>query len=442
MPDSTPPETTSPQSSVQSTMPHGSVPLEFTPRGWDTVRALLAKGVTIPNPLSLDIGPDVDPDRISGDGVVLHAGCRISGAKTVVSAGVELGREGPVTLEDCRLGPNVELKGGYAAKAVFLAGANMGLGHHVREGCLLEEEAGGAHCVGLKQTILLPYVTLGSLINFCDCLMAGGTSRSDHSEVGSSYIHFNFTPSGDKTTPSLFGDVPRGVMLRERPIFLGGQGGAVGPVEVAYGAVVGAGSVLRSDVVQEDSLTVVGAPASATQPFATDSYRSLNRMVAKNLRYLANLDALEQWYRHVRRPFFAAQPLGEAVFEGALEMIASARAERTTRLRKLAAKLPQTDDAQRTFVDRVDAVTAIFGQVGVEPDRHFLRDLRAEADAGVGYLDAVKALPDEDVTLGTRWLSDVVSSQYGKAVDLLPAVARLPRPGAAGPAALRRTNIH
>ena len=106
----------------------------------------------------------------------------------------------------------------------------MGPGAQVREGCLLEEEANGAHCVGLKQTILFPFVTLGSLINFCDCLMAGGTSRKDHSEVGSSYIHFNFTPDGDKTTASLFGDVPRGVMLDQPPIFLGGQGGAVGPV--------------------------------------------------------------------------------------------------------------------------------------------------------------------------------------------------------------------
>jgi UDP-N-acetylglucosamine/UDP-N-acetylgalactosamine diphosphorylase len=86
----------------------------------------------------------------------------------------------------------------------------MGLGGHVREACLLEEQANGAHCVGLKHTILFPFVTLGSLINFCDCLMAGGTSRKDHSEVGSSYIHFNFTPEGDKTTASLIGDVPRG----------------------------------------------------------------------------------------------------------------------------------------------------------------------------------------------------------------------------------------
>ena len=61
----------------------------------------------------------------------------------------------------------------------------MGLGAQVREGCILEEEANGAHCVGIKQTILFPFVTLGSLINFCDCLMAGGTSRKDHSEAGS-----------------------------------------------------------------------------------------------------------------------------------------------------------------------------------------------------------------------------------------------------------------
>lgn len=54
--------------------------------------------------------------------------------------------------------------------------------------------------------------------------MAGGTSRKDHSEVGSSYIHFNFTPDGDKTTPSLIGDVPRGEMLNQTPIFLGRQG--------------------------------------------------------------------------------------------------------------------------------------------------------------------------------------------------------------------------
>lgn len=62
-------------------------------------------------------------------------------------------------------------------------------------------------------------------------------------------------------------------------------------------------------------------------------YRSANRMVAKNLRYLGELAALEAWHRHVRAPFFAAQELGALVGAGALAMLDSARAERISRLR-------------------------------------------------------------------------------------------------------------
>ncbi len=151
-----------------------------------------------------------------------------------------------MTITDVRLGPGSSIAAGYAANSVLLEGASLGSGAHLREGTLLEEQASGAHTVGLKQTILLPYVTLGSLINFCDCLMSGGTSRKDHSEVGSSYIHFNYTPDGDKTTPSLFGDVVHGALLDQPAIFLGGQGGTVGPVSVGFGSVVAAGGQHRS----------------------------------------------------------------------------------------------------------------------------------------------------------------------------------------------------
>ncbi len=113
----------------------------------------------------------------------------------------------------------------------------MGLGAHVREGCLLEEEASGAHCVGLKQTILLPFVTLGSLVNFCDCLMAGGTSREDHSEVGSSYIHFNYTPDGDKThAVALRRRAPRGDARPASDLPGGpGRGGGAGAGGLRHG---------------------------------------------------------------------------------------------------------------------------------------------------------------------------------------------------------------
>ena len=214
----------------------------------------------------------------------------------------------------------------------------MGSGAQVREGCILEEEANGAHCVGIKQTILFPFVTLGSLINFCDCLMAGGTSRKDHSEVGSSYIHFNFTPDGDKTTASLIGDVPRGVMLNQPAIFLGGQGGIVGPLRMGYGNVVAANSVLRKDFIEDNKLIVGKTHTGKTINFRPGAYPNIRRIVENNIIYIANLMALEEWYIHVRRPFFDSQEFGRLIFDGLLDKLALAKKERMKRLQILAEK--------------------------------------------------------------------------------------------------------
>ena len=198
------------------------------------IEKLIEKGVKINRPTSVEIGDEVDIDRISADGVVIYAGCKIFGAETLILPGVKLGYEGPATVDNCQIGPDVELKGGYFKQSVFLEKARLGLGSHVREATILEEQAVIAHTVALKHTILFPFVTLGSLINFCDCLMAGGTSRKNHSEVGSSYIHFNFTPSQDKATASLIGDVPRGVMLNRQPIFSRGPGRAGGSLPAEF----------------------------------------------------------------------------------------------------------------------------------------------------------------------------------------------------------------
>jgi UDP-N-acetylglucosamine/UDP-N-acetylgalactosamine diphosphorylase len=403
--------------------------MERHPRGFETVEALIAKGVDIPNPFTLDVGPEVDVDRISGDGVRIYPGCRIYGAETVISAGVQLGEEGPVTVKDVRMGPGVRLKAGYAENAVFLERAGMGFGGHVREGCLLEEESGTAHCVGLKQTILFPFVTLGSLINFCDVLMAGGTSRRDHSEVGSSYIHFNFTPDGDKTTPSLFGDVPRGVMLDQPPIFLGGQGGAVGPVRVGYGSVVAAGSVLRSDI-PEGQLVLVAPPPAVRTPVGRADYRGANRIVAKNLGYLANLCALEAWYQQVREPFFAAQPLGELVYAGALEMLRLAKQERATRLTAMVAKVEGDDGGPRSQLrERIDDLLTEYAAAPTSaPDVAVLAAVRQAAADGVGYVAAVQALGPQLSAAGTDWLQGIVADLWAGSTRLLPALARMPGP--------------
>ena len=43
-----------------------------------------------------------------------------------------------------------------------------------------------------------------------------------------------YTQPRQSHTASLIGDVPGGVMLNRRPIFLGGQGGLVGPVPAEF----------------------------------------------------------------------------------------------------------------------------------------------------------------------------------------------------------------
>lgn len=395
--------------------------MEAGARARTVVDDLVARGVHIPHPDSVYVGPEVDPNRVSSRGVTIHPGCRVLGATTVISAGCTLGAEGPVTLEDCQLGPEVALKGGYAASSVFLARSSMGLGAHVREGTLLEEEASGAHCVGLKQTILFPYVTLGSLINFCDVLMAGGTSRSDHSEVGSSYIHFNFTPDGNKTTASLFGDVARGVMLDQPAIFLGGQGGAVGPVHTGFGTVVAAGSILRGDVDEDGMLVMTGSLPDRVRPATPHSYRQLGRILERNLTYLANLDALQAWYTHVRRPFFDTEELGPLVFKGARRVLDSARAERGKRLAVLAGHVAGPGSDRLELAERIGEVLGAFGAPVEAPPAPLAAAFADALAAGQDYLGAVKGLDADAAAAGVAWLAGVVDTRRRSAAAAVPS---------------------
>jgi len=305
------------------------------------LEALARRGVRIVDPRQTFVGPEVDPQRICA-GAILHPGARICGARSFVGPAAEVGTEGPATIVNAMLGERARIASGYVDGAVLLRDASLGGNAHVRGGTLLEEEASTAHAVGLKQTILLAFVTLGSQINFCDVLMAGGTSRRDHSEVGSGYIHFNFTPwgaKGDKATPSLIGDVQRGVLLRERRIFLGGSGGMIGPRRVGYGAIVGAGSILRSDVA--DGHLVLQRGRQIGRKLAADYLDRLEPRQARNLRYIGELVALRAWYVAVRR---ARIPAGEAhehrriVIDGAIENLDLAIAEREKRLRDFAAE--------------------------------------------------------------------------------------------------------
>ncbi|MFY9942107.1 MAG: protein GlmU [Desulfobacterales bacterium] len=413
---------------------------------FDPIGILIDKGVRIPNPASVEIGPEVDLARIAAEGVVLHTGTKIFGRRTLILQGARIGYESPVTIENCHIGPSVELSGGFFRGAVFLEKAAMGLGAHVREGTILEEGASGAHTVGLKQTILFPFVTLGSLINFCDCLMSGGTSPKDHSEVGSSYIHFNYTPNQDKATPSLLGDVPAGVMLNQRPIFLGGQGGLVGPCRLAFGTIVAAGCVYRKDVLQPGRLVFEGGIKGGSIPFTPGLYRGVRRIVAHNLTYLANLAALKQWYTHVRAQFVSPD-FPEALLEGLLAAVDAAIDERLRQFERFCAKLPESARRCREtarqgaseallkekaeLVAGWPAVKAIVMQHkdGTGPDNlreAFLEQIqKSHRSAGKNYLTAIQGLEPAAAAAGTRWLQAVVDRFSAAALKPLPSFKRI-----------------
>lgn len=387
------------------------------------VREVLARGVRMPHPASVWIDESIVPQRIAADAVI-HPGCRLSGAKTSVGPACVLGAEAPVTLEDSQLGAEVEIKGGYISGAVLLDGASLGSGAHVRAGTLLEEEASGAHTVGLKQTILFPYVTLGSLINFCDVLMAGGTSRKNHGEVGSSFIHFNFTPHQDKATASLVGDVPRGVFLDQKPVFLGGQGGLVGPARVGFGCVTPAGTVFRGDAPGDGMLLRAPDLPAGTRPYQVGVYRGAARIWRNNLIYIGNIRALTAWYRHVRVSFLSGL-YHQFCWEGALGQLAAVERERLKRLEEWVGKLKHSAELLRAsgdaFATEADAQESIVRRWPTAKERllaphdhaalrdAFLRELEA-ARHGRAYLEVIPALPHAAKAAGTAWLQEIVDA--------------------------------
>src|SRR5499427_7558220 len=297
---------------------------------------LEAQGVTILDRRQVYLDEAIDLRRIR-PGAILYPGTRLIGTNTFIGAGAKIGREGPAVLENTVIGENVEIASGYLQDSVMLRDARIGSNAHIRVATLLEEEASTAHAVGLKHTVLMSFVTLGSLINFCDALISGGKSRREHTEVGSGFIHFNYTPwgkSGDKATPSLIGDVVHGVFLRQQRIFLGGLSGIVGPQKVGFGSFTIAGQVLRREI---PSNRVVGdVPRKVDREFYAPT-EAPSRILRLNLEYIGQLIALRAWYREVRLARIPANPEYAhilVVTQAALELLSVCIDERVERLRQ------------------------------------------------------------------------------------------------------------
>jgi hypothetical protein len=351
---------------------------------------LEANGVSIIDRRQTYLDEAVKESRICR-GAVLYPGTRLVGVHTFVGPGARVGIEGPAVLEDTIIAENSEVASGYLNGAVMLRNARLGANAHIRYGTLLEEEASTAHAVGLKHTVLMSFVTMGSLINFCDALISGGKSRREHTEVGSGFIHFNYTPwgkAGDKATPSLIGDVVHGVFLRQPRIFLGGLSGLVGPQKVGFGSLTVAGQVVRKEI---PSNRVVGdVPRKVDREFYNFT-EGPNRILNLNLEYIGQLTALQAWYREVR---LARIPVAReyahirVVTQAALDLLSVCIDERIERLQQFLKErdfpipsfplsppaCPLRVEARHPYVDHIKWITDL-SQVEVEKGVSWLQSI-------------------------------------------------------------------
>ena len=394
------------------------------------VAELQSRGVDVWGPERVYIDADVNLDNIEPGVSIQQATLR--GPDLGIGRGTRIGARGHALIENCQIGRNVELGAGSYQGATILDEARIRGFAELRPGTLVEEQVEAAHSVAFKNTVLTATVVTGSLINYCDIFMSGGKSREDHSEVGSGVVHFNFDPRGDKWS-SLVGDV-RGVLLRSRPVFVGGQCGLVGPLHVDFGAVLAAGSVVRRDVAA-DRVQWETAESGVIEGFDAEIYTGLRRKFLATARLVGNLWALDAWYRAVRLPSAAGHE--KPLYEAAREQLRLHVAERVKRLTKIIDKLELSIEKS--------SATGDAGLIGCQAEHRLLIEKRRElrealttapddspapeqfarqyekARASGSHLDAVRAVDDAAASQAGDRLSQLASEYVSRVEKLFEA---------------------
>ena len=238
------------------------------------------------------------------------------------------------------------------------------------------------------------------------------------------------------------GDVPHGVMLNQNPIFLGGQGGLVGPCRIAYGTLIAAGSVYRKDQRKPDRLVFEGGGRGGSVPYSTGIYRNVKRQAYNNIVYLANLVALMAWYAHIRRQFIGDR-FPQALYEGLIDTLHLAISERIKRFTAFCEKLKESstryrqemgDSASTSLILQKDQLVNNRDQAsdlirrcidGIDryENKAFLSILNKKIDSlGATYLTVIKSLDADEASQGTRWLQQIVDEVTGQMLALFPAI--------------------
>jgi len=147
--------------------------------------------------------------------------------------------------------------------------------------------------------------------------------------------------------------------------------------------------------------------------------------------------ALEQWYIHVRQPFFQMQEFGRLIFTGLLEKLAMAKKERIKRLQILSEKV-KTFSEHETEANRDMSGRNEFYEKFTEIEELFSKDIKdnivetyrnnflvalekARNKSEVDYVTAIQSLRSDVTATGTLWLQSVVDTYCEKTKNIMPS---------------------
>jgi UDP-N-acetylglucosamine/UDP-N-acetylgalactosamine diphosphorylase len=216
----------------------------------------------------------------------------------------------------------------------------------------------------------------------------------------------------------MMGNVHQGVMLDQHPIFLGGQGGLVGPVRIGFGCLTGAGSIVRKDEERPDRIIMDGVTKTLSLPRRPKILTGTVRVFNHNIRYIAGLVALNAWYIHVR-PLFATDFLSRELVQGLQITLAGCITERLRQLETFCGSLGKTSNRDRILASMESACRqadlALAPGSPLSPlGNEFVARVAAMVDEkGKDYISTIQGLSSELKSLGSEWLQDIETTLSG-----------------------------
>ena len=222
-------------------------------------------------------------------------------------------------------------------------------------------------------------------------------------------------------------------MLNQKPIFLGGQGGMVGPCRLGYGITVAAGTIVRKDETRSERLIMGGAGKGGNVAFTPGKFRNDKRIVVNNIIYIANLIALRQWYAQVRT-LFISNRFPQALLKGLQDKIEMALGERINRLEAVCLKNPaearqgQTTGSSKPEPELYERWSDIKESLkpppanshGAAQDQFLESILQGISTYGQDYIRVIQGLDPADSAQGTRWLQGIIDDIMAGSQKIMP----------------------